>query len=426
VQRDRIRDRTKTTLRHDAVATVADLGEVLLSPAFIEDPYAKLHELRDLAPVMWSSAVGGWVLTRYEDVVVTFKDTDTYGNAGRMTRVLNHLEPTAQERLTPFREHYETQGLIHSDPPDHTRIRRIVLKAFTPPAIEALRPQIQSIVDELLDTMQPRGHAELIEEFAFALPVTVLAAILGVPRSDGPRFRHWADDLLAFQGRNKPAAAILFTSQEMLIEAREYLAELIAVKRAEPDASVLSQLVAAEAEGDKLSMDELLSTTVTFLVAGHETTTSLIGNGVLTLMQHRDQWDAIPEDPTLIPKAVEEILRYESPVARQPRLVRQDTVLGGQSLKQGDVAFQMLGAANRDPAVFDDPDTFDVRRDPNRHIAFGLGPHFCIGAPLSRAEGQIAFTTLTRRMPNLELDGPPRWDLDKPNSRVLRELPVRW
>jgi hypothetical protein len=343
-----------------------------------------------------------------------------------MTRVLTHLEPAAQEKLTPFRKHYETQGLIHSDPPDHTRIRRIVLKAFTPPAIEALRPQIQSIVDELLDAMEPRGHAELIEEFAFALPVTVLAAILGVPRSDGPRFRHWADDLLAFQGRNRPAAETLFTSQAMLIEAREYLAELIAVKRVEPDDSVLSQLVAAEAEGDKLSMDELLSTTVTFLVAGHETTTSLIGNGVLTLMQHSDQWDAIKDDPTLVNKAVEEILRYESPVARQPRLVRQDTELGGHALKAGDVAFQMLGAANRDPAVFDDPDTFDIRRDPNRHIAFGLGPHFCIGAPLSRAEGQIAFTTLTRRMPNLELAGAPRWDLDKPNSRVLRELPVRW
>jgi cytochrome P450 len=201
---------------------------------------------------------------------------------------------------------------------------------------------------------------------------------------------------------------------------------LIAVKRAEPDGSVLSQLVAAEAEGDKLTMDELLSTTVTFLVAGHETTTSLLGNGVLTLMQHRDQWDAMRVDPGLVPKAVEEILRFESPVSRQPRLLRRDAKLRGQQLKEGEVAFQMLGAVNRDPAVFDRPDVFDIRRDPNRHIAFGLGPHFCIGAPLSRAEGQIAFTTLTKRLPNLELDGQPRWDLDKPNSRVLRELPVRW
>ena len=301
------------------MASVADMGEVLLSP-----PSSKTRTPRCTICARPRRAVElacGWLgPTRYDDVVVTFKDTDTYGNAGRMTRVLNHLEPAAQEKLTPFRKHYETQGLIHSDPPDHTRIRRIVLKAFTPPAIEAMRPQIQSIVDDLLDRIEPRGHAELIEEFAFALPVTVLAAILGVPRSDGPRFRHWADDLLAFQGRNKPAAATLFTSQAMLLEAREYLAELIAVKRAEPDSSVLSQLVAAEAEGDKLTMDELLSTTVTFLVAGHETTTSLIGNGVLTLMEHRDQWDAIKDDPTLVTKAVEEILRFESPVARQPRL----------------------------------------------------------------------------------------------------------
>ncbi len=408
------------------MAMVTDLGEVLLTPAFIEHPYAKLHELRDAAPVLWSSAVGGWVLTRYNDVVVTFKDTGTFGNAGRMTRVLNHLEPPAQTKLEPFRKHYETQGLIHSDPPDHTRIRRLVLKAFTPPAIEAMRPQIQAIVDDLLDGIETHGHAEFIEEFAFALPVTVLAGILGVPRSDAPRFRRWADDLLAFQGRNKPEEATLLKSQEMLLEARAYLVDLIVAKRAEPDGSVLSQLVAAEAEGDKLSMDELLSTTVTFLVAGHETTTSLIGNGMLTLLQHPDQWKDLKADATLIPRAVEEILRFESPVARQPRLVRHDTELGGRPLKEGDVAFQMLGAANRDPAVFDRPDTFDIRREPNRHIAFGLGPHFCIGAPLSRAEGQIALSTLAARMPNLELDGTPRWDLDKPNSRVLRELPIRW
>jgi pimeloyl-[acyl-carrier protein] synthase len=408
------------------MAMAADLGQILLSPAFIEDPYAKLHELRDAAPVLWSSAVGGWVLTRYDNVVVTFKDTETYGNAGRMTRVLNHLEPSSRTKLDPFRKHYETQGLIHSDPPDHTRIRRLVLKAFTPPAIEAMRPQIQAIVDELLDGMEPRGRAEFIEEFAFALPVTVLATILGVPRSDAPLFRRWADDLLAFQGRNRPAEATLLTSQAVLIEARTYLTDLIATKRAEPDGSVLSQLVAAEAEDDKLSMDELLSTTVTFLVAGHETTTSLLGNGVLTLLQHPEAWEAIKADPSLIPRAVEEILRFESPVSRQPRLIRHDTELGGQRLKEGDIAFQMLGAANRDPEVFDQPDTFDIRREPNRHIAFGLGPHFCIGAPLSRAEGQIALTALTARMPYLELDGTPRWDLDKPNSRVLRELPVRW
>jgi cytochrome P450 len=249
------------------MSTVMDPGQVLLSPAFIEDPYADLQRLRETSPVLWSPSVGGWVLTRYDDIVVTFKDTDTFGNAGRMTRVLNHLEPDSRAKLETFRSHYETQGLIHSDPPDHTRIRRLVLKAFTPPAIEAMRPQIQQIVDELLDRMEPRGDAELIEEFAFALPVTVLATILGVPRSDAPRFRHWADDLLAFQGRNKPNEETLFTSQAMLVEARNYLAELIATKRARPDDSLLSQLVAAESEGDKLSMDELLSTTVTFLVA---------------------------------------------------------------------------------------------------------------------------------------------------------------
>jgi pimeloyl-[acyl-carrier protein] synthase len=403
----------------------SDRGEVLLSSTFLEDPYPDLHRLREISPVLWSPAVGGWILTRYDHIVVTFKDTDSYGNAYRLTRALDHLEPALQAQLEPFRRHYSIPGLIHSDPPDHTRIRRLVLKAFTPPVIEAMRPRIQEIVDGLLDELEDDGIIDLIEGFAFALPINVLATILGVPRSDSPLFRRWADEILAFQGRNRPEVAALLRAQDAVFEAREYLADLISSKRAEPDGSVLSELVSAEAEGDKLSMDELLSTTITLLVAGHETTTSLIGNGVVALMRHREEWDAIRANPTLIPQAVEEILRFESPVARQPRLVRRDVDLGGQTLRAGDIAFQMLGAANRDPGYFTNPDAFDIRRDPNRHIAFGLGPHFCIGAPLARAEGQIAFATLSARFPGLELADAPRWDLEKPNSRVLRELPVR-
>jgi cytochrome P450 len=287
-----------------------------------------------------------------------------------------------------------------------------------------MRPRIQEIVDGLLDELEGDGVVDLIEGFAFALPISVLAAILGVPPSDSRLVRRWADEILAFQGRNRPEAAALLRAQDMVLEAREYLADLITAKRAQPDGSVLSQLISAEAEGDKLSMDELLSTTITLLIAGHETTTSLIGNGVFVLMQHHEQWDAIRADPGLIPQAVEEVLRFESPVARQPRLIRRDVELGGQAMRAGEMAFQMLGAANRDPAHFANPDAFDIRRDPNRHIAFGLGPHFCIGAPLARAEGQIAFATLAARFPALEVAGAPRWDLEKPNSRVLRELPV--
>jgi pimeloyl-[acyl-carrier protein] synthase len=291
--------------------------------------------------------------------------------------------------------------------------------------IEAMRPRIQEIVNGLLDELEDDGTVDLIEGFAFALPITVLATILGVPPSGSRLFRRWADEILAFQGRNRPDVGLLLRAQDTVFEAREYLADLISSKRSEPDGSVLSQLVSAEAEGDKLSMDELLSTTITLLIAGHETTTSLIGNGVLALMQHREQWDAIRADPSLISQAVEEILRFESPVARQPRLIRRDVELGGQTLRAGEMAFQMLGAANRDPGQFANPDAFDIRRSPNRHIAFGLGPHFCIGAPLARAEGQIAFATMAARFPDLELADAPRWDVEKPNSRVLRELPIR-
>ena len=193
------------------MATIADMGEVLLSPSFIEDPYPKLHELRDSAPVLWSSAVGGWVLTRYDDVVATFKDTDTYGSAGRLTRVLNHLEPAAQEKLTPFRQHYETQGLIHSDPPDHTRIRRLVLKAFTPPAIEAMRPQIQSIVDELLDRMEPTRPRRVHRGVRLRAPGHRARGDPWRSAVGWAAFRRWADDLLAFQGRNKPSEATLLS-----------------------------------------------------------------------------------------------------------------------------------------------------------------------------------------------------------------------
>ena len=183
------------------MTSVADIDDVLLSPAFVADPYELLHRLRTEDPVLWSPAIGGWLLTRYDDVVVTFRDTDTFGNEGRMMRAMDHLAPESREKLTTFRQHYTSKGLIHSDPPDHTRIRRLVLKAFTPPVINAMRPQIQGIVDDLLDGIEAQGETELIEEFAFALPVTVLAIILGVPRSDAPRFRRWADDL---PGRSGP------------------------------------------------------------------------------------------------------------------------------------------------------------------------------------------------------------------------------
>jgi pimeloyl-[acyl-carrier protein] synthase len=399
--------------------------EILVSPAFLANPYDVLAELRRTAPVYFSPSVGGWILTAYDDIVGTFKDTDRYSNEGRLRRTLDHLPDESRAKLGAFEAHYSTGGLLHSDPPAHTRLRRLVLTAFTPPVIESLRPFIRQTVDELLDAAAERGGMDVIEDLAFALPVAVLAKILGVPRADAPLFRRWADDILAFQGVNKPGFSTLVTAQQAIGEARAYLANLIEAKRQDLDDSLLARLVVAESEGDALSPDELLNTCVTLLVAGHETTTSLIGNGILALLQHPAAHDAVRADPALVTSTVEEALRLESPVARQPRLMRADVELRGETLRTGDVVFQMLNAANRDPAQFANPDHFDIRRSPNRHIAFGLGPHFCVGAPLARAEGQIAIRAVVTRFPRVSLvDAEPHWDLAKPNSRVLRDLRV--
>jgi cytochrome P450 len=262
-----------------------------------------------------------------------------------------------------------------------------------------------------------------MKDLAIPLPVTVLAEIFGVPKSDLSLFKGWADDLLAFQGVNKPPEAILERSQKALVQIRAYMAGLIEERRRQPREDLLSALVAAE--GGALSETELLNSCITLLVAGHETTTSLIGNGIYTLLRHADQWRLLQNERSLLTSAIEEMLRYESPVARQPRLMKQDAEMGGKQIRQGQMVFQMLNAANRDPAYFTGPDQFDIRRQPNRHMAFGVGIHFCVGAALARTEGQIVFLTVMDRLPRLRLvEDKPNWDMEKPNSRMLKSLPV--
>jgi cytochrome P450 len=406
-------------------AGIDALEAALLTEAFVANPYSVLDRLRELAPVYWSPSVGGWILTRYDDVLATFKDTADYSNEGRLGQASLHLSAEARRGLGEFEAHYQTKGLLHSDPPDHTRLRRLVLKAFSPRVIESMRPRIQRIVDDLLDKVQSDGGMEVIDDLAFALPVTVLAGLLGVPASDGARFGEWADRLLAFQGVNRPGRGVLLAAQSALIEARAYLTDLIALRRREPGEDLMTLMTFSTPDGESLTDDEILNTGITLLTAGHETTTSLIGNGLFTLLSSPDQWAKLRADHGLVKPAIEEILRYESPVSRQPRLLKRDTELNGSTLKAGQMAFQMLGAANRDPEQFDEPNTFDIARTPNRHIAFGHGIHFCIGAPLSRAEGEIVFSTILERLPSIRLVDPePAWDTSKANSRVLRKLPV--
>jgi unspecific monooxygenase len=311
------------------------------------------------------------------------------------------------------------------DPPDHTRLRGLVSKAFTVRTVENLRPRIQHLVDELIDAVAPMGAMDVVEDFAYPLPVIIICELLGVPPSDHERFKGWSRDLARGLDPDfiQPAEA-LERRFETLLTFHEYFRELIARRRSDPGDDVLTGLVHAEERGDTLTEDELLGTCTLLLVAGHETTVNLIANGVLALLRHRDQLERLAADPALIKSSVEEILRFDPPVQFDGRVALTDIEIGGITVEQGEQPMLVLAAANRDPAEFADPESFDIGRSDNRHLSFGYGLHFCLGAPLARLEGQLALGTLVRRLPAMDLavDAPAY----KENLilRGLAELPV--
>lgn len=405
--------------------TLSALDRVLISDEFVADPYPVLRQLREEQPVYWCETIGAWLVTRFDDVMVTFRDVAQYSNEGRLGKATEYLPPDTRSRFAAFEDHYRTPSLLHSDPPAHTRLRGLVRDTFTPRAVAAMEPRIKAITDDLLDHAVRAGGMDAISELAAALPAIVISGVFGVPEADRSLFVGWSDAILAFQGVNKPSVGILEEAQATLLLLRAYLTEMIQERRRAPRDDLLGALVAAEEAGDRLTEEELINTSVTLLVAGHETTRSLIGNGLYLLLSDRTRWQLLLDEPALVKPAIEEMLRFESPVPRQPRLMRTDAELGGQRLRQGQMVYQMLNAANRDPEHFTEPETFDIRRQGNRHLAFGNGIHFCLGAPLARLEGQIAFTALLARVPAIRLVSPdPDWDTGKRNSRLLRTLPV--
>jgi len=397
--------------------------EILVSPDFIKNPYAVLRQMREECPVYWSEAIGGWILTRYDDIITSFKNTSYFSNEGRLGKAVEYLPPEKRANYKAFEDHYATKGLLHSDPPDHTRLRSLIIKEFTPSVVEQMRPRIQAVVNSLIDAAEKKGRMDLVPEFAAALPVGVIAEILGVPPQDRHLFKKWADAILGFQGVNKPSEADLSRAQQGLVEIRPYLLGMINERRLRPTQDLMSKFVAVESAGERLTESELINTCVTLFTAGHETTLSLISNTIYTLLRNPDQMELLRNNPDLLDSTLEESLRYESPVARQTRLMKQDFTLNGQLIKKGQMVFQMLNAANRDPAYFTNPETFDIRREKNRHIAFGQGIHFCVGATLARTEGFVAIGTLIKRLPKLRLVNPEAdWDIQKRNSRVLKTL----
>jgi len=367
--------------------------------------------MREAAPIQWSNRWKCWILTRYDDVRETLQDARRFSNRGRITGLFAHLYSTEQlAALEPLISHYE-HGLINVDPPDHTRLRRVLHGVFKPSTIQMLRTRIQAAVDHLLDAAAPAGKMDFVREFAHPLPVRVIAEIFGVPKGEVHLFSDWSRRIVEFQQHAAPPFEVTLRSQQALLELREYLRAGIAVRRGRPTDDVLSLMTHAEADGDRLTEDEILATSVTILNGGHETTTRLLATTIIDLVRHPAEREKLRTQPALIERAVEEFLRYSGPFQRDARVCKEATTIRGRAIQPGQSLLLLLGAANRDPQHFAEPERMDIAREPNRHVAFGYGPHICLGAPLARLETAIAINRFLRRFPDYRLsDEPIEWD----------------
>ena len=375
----------------------------LASPAFKANPYPFYARLRAEAPV-WRATLRdrrtAWLVTRYEDVAGVLKD-DTFAKDK-----LNAMDPEQRAR-TPWVPGFLRpleRNMLDLDDPDHARLRALVSKAFTPRLIERLRGRIEALCEELLDAMERerkrKGGTDLVAGYALPLPATVIAELLGVPAEDHARFHRWSNRLVSVSSGRDMLRAL-----PAALSFVRYLRNLVERRRADPEDDLITALIRAEEAGDKLSEDELLAMAFLLLVAGHETTVNLIASGTLALLEHPEQTERLRRDPSLVKPAVEELLRYTSPVElATERYARKDTEIRDTRIPRGGLVLAVLGSANRDERHFEDPDVLDLARDPNRHLAFGRGGvHHCLGAPLARMEGQIALTALMRRFPGARL-----------------------
>ncbi len=369
-----------------------------MAPETRADPYPFYRWLREHDPVR-HAVDGSWIVTRYPDGATLLRDPRVSTNPAWL-----------REGAVQGAEHHPvrqvgTALMMFLDPPDHTRLRSLVSKAFTPKVVESMRPRVQALVDELVDAVAPKGEIDLVSEVAYPLPVAVICELLGVPSFDRALFRQLSSDA----SRLLDGGALDPASQERGLVAGmqlfQYFTDLVEERRPHPGPDLLSAMIAAEEAGDRLTHQELITTATLLFVAGHETTTNLIGNAVLALLRHRDQLERLRADPTLIRTAVDELLRYDSPVQFTARITTADLEIGGRPIPAGDQVIVVVGAANRDPEQFPDPDRLDVGRplEQNRHLSFAAGPHYCLGAALARLEAQVALNTIIRRLPDLEL-----------------------
>ena len=390
----------------------------LLDPEVLANPYPLYRRLRSEDPVHWDPFLHAWVVTRYHDVirVLTQFSADRTPTPERMAKMgLMSLTPLAEVMV---------KQMLFMDKPAHTRVRQLSARAFAPDRVRALRDHIQEIMNGLLDSLISKGRMDVIEDVAAPLPAIVTAEMLGVPTSDHKQLKAWSADFAEvlgnFQHNPDRAPRVLRSVEEMLVYFREAVRN---IHKRRHD-GLIKDLLSAECDGDRFTEEEVIANTIITMVGGQETTTNLIGNGILTLLRHPDQLQRLRDDLSLAPLAVEELLRYESPSQYTARIATENTELGGKQISKSQAVIAVMGAANRDPERFPDPDTLDLGRQDNRHVAFGWGAHFCFGAPLARLEGQIALETMLRRLPDLRLQpGPLVWR-ENLGLRGLSAVPI--
>jgi cytochrome P450 len=394
----------------------------VLAPHVVRDPYAYFNALREREPVYWNDSLGAWVLTAYQDVMAAFRDPRL--SADRIT-------PYYERKLTGptgevHRFTYETlsRWMVFVDPPEHTRLRKLVDHAFRPKAIERMRQNVGSLVEELVRELKQKREFDFVEDFAYPLPVLVISEMLDIPREDRDKIKHWSEAIMTLVFGALDVKDRHERARIAFVDMSAYLAEIIRERRKKPGVDLLSLLLAAEERGDALSEKEVVATCILLLFGGHETTTNLLANGLRALLLH-DQWALLGGRPELMPQAIEEILRWDGPSKAMWRIAKEDVVYGAKTIAKGDKLLLIQVSANRDPSEFERPDEFDITREKTQHCGFGYALHYCIGAPIARLEGSLAFKLLFAELPSLELASD-HWEWQPTVlNRSLKKLPVR-
>jgi len=392
----------------------------LLDPEVLANPYPLYHRLRTEDPVHWDPFLSAWVVTRYQDVVHVLH----HFSADR-TPTPEQLTAMGLSAMTPIAAVMVKQ-MLFLDAPAHTRLRSLASAAFSPARVEVLRSHIQEIVEQLISDVAPKGRMDVIADLAYPLPAIVTAEMLGVPVGDRNQLKRWSEDFAEmlgnFQHNPDRIPQVLRSVEEMTTYFRDRIRDF----RRHPQPGLIHSLMTAEIQGERLSDEEVVANTIVTMVGGQETTTNLIGNGILTLLRNPNEMQRLLDDPSLIPSAVEELLRYESPSQHTARLAPEDLELGGRQIRKRQAVIAVMAAGNRDPQQFPNPDKLDVGRNDRRHLAFGWAAHFCFGAALARLEGQIAFEAVLRRLPDMELEPAHLIWRENLGLRGLTALPVRF